>query len=83
MSNPHHINYYLAIHNSVKPFKLVNDDARNTEASFSSAVKGSKRLLRNKILYVLTFEKWTSACDWPIQHKFREFLKQDINDGSL
>lgn len=35
--------YYLAVHNSVKPFKLVDDYARNTESFISSAVKEIKR----------------------------------------
>lgn len=38
-----HRNDYLAVHNSVEPFKLVNYYVRNTEPSISSSEKDRTR----------------------------------------
>lgn len=35
--------YYLAVHDSVKPFEVVDDDARNTEPPIYSAAQKSKQ----------------------------------------
>lgn len=41
-----HGNYYLAVHNSVEPFKLVDNYSRNTEPYISSAVRDREMKFR-------------------------------------
>lgn len=43
LANCHCGDYYLAVHDSVKPFEVVDDDARNTEPPIYSAAQKSKQ----------------------------------------
>lgn len=43
LANCHCEDHYLAVHDSVKPFEVVDDDAWNTEPPIYSAAQNSKQ----------------------------------------